>query len=1050
MKKSFPILSVLLLVATALFAQSPGGVSSNLRWWLKANTGTFTDNGTTPATVDGQSVQQWNDQSTILNHARNTTVANQPIYRTGIINGNPVLRFSSDQFLDGLAVPGVGPTESFYMFVVFRQNSYVAGGTGDGSGTFIVDRPTGTNNLMSFKIVNTDKYFYQKRNDAGGSLTGPVSVTSAPTNTFSIIDFFRNVGISYGIHINGRLDVTSGGDSENITGPNIRIGRHATTTNGGLNGDFAEAIIYNTNLTGSDRQRVESYLALKYGVTLDQTTPTSYVSSAGTTVYPAATSHDLYDFDIAGIARDNASGLNQTGSQSQNANSMVRIFNPSSLDDGDFLVWGHNAPTIWNSTDVPSPYINRLTRIWRVAETGETGTFSVSFDLSGFGMDMSDPTRFALLVDTDGNFSNATAHTTGRSIVGNVVTFTGAGINNNEYFSLACPLIPGPGGVAATTVWLRADEDVYVNAGTTLATNGQTVQQWNTRGGITAANATQATAANRPTYQTSVMNGNPVVRFATTRFLDLGNLGIGATSDLNMTVVFRPTTYNGGTLTNTTGGYIIDRTTNTTPVFSLKLLSTQRAALQERIDSNPPFDGPATTTAVSNQIPQIIDYYRDYAVRFGIYYNGAQENILAEAGGALTFPIPRIGARESGNNGLNGDISEFIFYNRDISAAERNRIDSYLAIKYGITLNQVSLTNYTASTGTTIYPATTSHSSYITDIAGIGRDAVSRLNQSNSQSVNFNSIVRMQSPSSLDDLDFLMWGSNGASSAVRNVVDVDNTLIRGRMSRVWRAAETGETGTITVSFDLTFVGNKTQADLRLLIDRDGDGFFDNDVAPQTGTLTGQIFTVTGVNFQNNDYFTIGSTNLTTTPLPVELVSFTGSYEHPVVVTAWKTESELNNDYFTLERSATGREFEEVAKIQGAGTTSQARNYEYVDPNPFPKETYYRLKQTDFDGTTEYSKIIRVETSQAKERQLSVYPNPNKGYEINLTLDNYTPFQLSQVDILSQQSVLLVSYAPETGSASQFSFALGRQLTPGLYIVRVKYNNKLESIKLIVH
>lgn len=1046
MKKLLQIAA--LLLPFSVFSQAPGGVSGNLRWWLKANSGVFTDNGTTSAS-DGQNVQQWNDQSSVVNHARQITGANKPVYRTGIINGNPVLRFSSDQFLDGLAAPGIGATQSFYMFIVFNQNSYVPGGTTDGNGTFIIDRPTATNNLMSFKIVNTDKYYYQKRNDTGGSLAGPVSITSAPTNAFSLIDYYRNVGVNYGIYVNGRLDVTAGGDSENITGPTIRIGRHATTSSGGLNGDFAEAILYNTALTAADRQRVESYLALKYGITLDQSTATSYVNSSGTTVYPAATSHDLYDNDIAGIARDDASSLNQTGSQSQNPLSIVRIFNPSSFDDQDFLVWGHNAPTIWNSTDVPSPYINRLTRVWRVAETGEVGTFSISFDLSGLGIDMSDPTRFALLTDADGNFSDATALTTGRSIVGNIVTFTGASINNNEYFSLACPLIPGPGGVAAPTIWLRADEGVYANAGTTLATDGQLVQQWNTTGGITATNATQATVANRPMYLTNIANGNPVVRFAITRFLDFGSINISATSDLNMAAVFRPITLNGGALTNTNGGYILDRTTNTTPVFSLKITNTGGVGLQQRTDANPPLGGVSSTSSVSTLAPQIVDFSRDYAVRFGFYYNGALENVLAEAGGPLTFPIPRIGARQGGIQGLNGDVAEFIFFNRDISNSERNRIDSYLAIKYGVTLNQVSLTNYTASTGTVVYPATSTHSTYNRDIAGIARDAASRLNQTNSQSANSNSVVRMQNPSSLDDLDFLMWGSNGGNLSTRNTVDVDGTTIKGRMSRVWRAAETGEAGTVTVSFDLAMVGAKTQADLRLLIDRDGDGFADNDVAPLTGTLTGDIFTVTGVNFQNNDYFTIGSTNLTTTPLPIELVSFNGSYEQPVVVLDWKTASELNNDYFTIERSASGVQFEELGKVPGAGTTSQPRSYSFVDASPFPKQTYYRLKQTDYNGASEYSEIIRVETSQDKERKMSVYPNPNTGTEITLTLDNHTPFQLNSLEIVSQQNVMLESFTSGTGSANQYTFKFGRQLSRGLYIVRVRYNNKLESVKLIV-
>jgi len=1050
MKKAFFLLFGLLSIQIYSVAQSPGGVSGNLRWWLKANAGTFTDGGVTPAT-DGIAVQQWNDQSTILNHAVQPTLGNRPIYRTNIINGNPVLRFASDQFVDGTTAPGIGPTQSFYVFMVFKQNSYVAGGTADGNGTFIVDRTTATDNLVSFKMVNTDKYFYQKRNDTGGSLTGPVSVASAPTNTFTVVDFFRNVGTNYGIYIDGRLDVTSGGDSENITGPVIRLGRHATTTNGGLNGDFAEMIIYNTNLALADRERVESYLAIKYGITLNQTVATSYVNSAGNVVYPAATTHDAFDNDIAGIARDNGSALNQVASQSQNALSMVRIFSPSSLDDGDFLMWGHNAPTIWNSTDVPSPYINRLTRVWRVAETGETGTFSISFDLSGLGIDMSDPSRFALLVDGDGNFIDATAHITGRSIAGNVVTFTTAGINNNQYFTLACPLIPGPGGVAATTAWLRADEDVYINAGTTLAANNQTVQQWNTRGGLAAANASQSTAGNRPTFFTNIVNGNPIVRFNNTHFLDFGTLGIGTTSDLNMTVVVRPTTLNGGTLTNTTGGYIIDRTTSTTPVFSLKLLSTNKAGLQERIDSNPPFTGPVTTSDVVASVPQIVSIYRDYAVRFGIHYNSQVENVLNEAGGALTFPIPRIGASQAGNNGLIGDVAEFIFYNRDISAAERNRIDSYLAIKYGITLNQVTLTNYTASTGTVVYPSTAaSHSGFTSDIAGIGRDATSRLNQSASQSVNANSVVRMDTPSSLDDLDFLLWGSNNSSLSTRNTVDVDGATIRGRMSRVWRVAMTNNPGTVTVRFDLSAVpGAKVQADLRLLIDRDGDGFSDNDVAPRTGTLAGSVFSVTAVTFQHGDRFTVGTTNLTTTPLPVELISFTAVYEKPAAVLSWETASELNNDHFTVERSASGIHFEDIATIRGAGTSSEAHQYSYIDLAPFPDKTYYRLRQTDTDGTVAHSSIVRVNTENGSGMKLSLFPNPGDGRTISFRLNDGIPFQLNRIEVFTQQGVSLLSHESLDASAPEFSFELAQPLPRGFYVVKVHYNDTVESVKLVV-
>lgn len=1040
MKKG-AVLLVSILSCGILHAQSPFGVSTNLRWWMQANAGVYSDNGTTLA-VDGNGVQQWNDQSAIANHARQATAGNKPIYKTSILNGNPVLRFASDQFIDALAAPGIAPTDNAQYFIVFKQNSYVAGGPVDGAGTYIVDRTTATNNLYSFKIANTDKFYFQKRNDVGGSLTGPVSVTSAALGTFQMVSYYRAVGASYGIYIDGRLDVTAGGDAENITGPTIRLGRHATNVNGGLNGDMAEVIVYNNVLSATDRLKVLTYLAVKYGITIDQSTATNYINPAGTVIYPATSSHDAYDQNIAGIGRDNASGLNQTSSQSQNSQSIVRIFNPSSLDDGDFLIWGNDAPTIWNSSDVPTGYVNRLSRVWRVAETGETGTFSISFDLSGLGVDMSDPTKFAFLIDDNGVFNDATAYTTGRSVVGNVVTFTGAGINTNQYFGLASSLIPGPGGVAATKVWLRADEQVYVDAGTTLAANNQTVQQWNTLGGVTAANATQGTAGNRPTYLTNISNGNPVVRFATTKFLDFGSLGILATSDLAMTMAFRPATITGGTISDNVGSYMLDRTTATTPRTSLKLLSTNTIGFQERTDAGA-VNGPSTTSTVSTTTMQIVDFYRKYAVQYGIVYNGAQQATLSETGGNLTFPDPRLGASQSGAAGLDGDISEFILYNRDITAAERNRIDSYLAIKYGITLNQATLQNYTSSDGVVIYPATSTHSGYVSDIAGIGKDLVSRLTQTNSMSANAGAVVRVQNPSSLDDLDFFIWGDNAGSLTTSTTAGVDGVIIKRRLSRVWRVAERGDVGTTDISFDLTNVpGAKVQADLRLMVDRNGNGFADNDVAPITGTLVGQVFTVSGINLQNNDYLTIGTVNATTTPLPIQLISFDVAAQGSDVLAQWKTANELNNDYFTLERSMDGEKFVDALRVPGAGTSTNLRAYEALD---FPFTTgviYYRLKQTDFDRKVSYSEVRKVKLD-GHDSEARIYPNP---VESNLlTTELPTNGSSMSVEILNSAGQTLFS-GTAIGPSHEWNV---ENLPRGIYIVKVMWESGVTVKKVFV-
>ncbi|MEJ0029117.1 MAG: hypothetical protein WDO15_01530 [Bacteroidota bacterium] len=80
-----------------------------------------------------------------------------------------------------------------------------------------------------------------------------------------------------------------------------------------MNGDLSEVVLYNTALTSTDRQKIESYLAIKYGITLDQSSGGyDYLSSTGATIYPATTSHANYLLNIAGIAKDNGSGINST------------------------------------------------------------------------------------------------------------------------------------------------------------------------------------------------------------------------------------------------------------------------------------------------------------------------------------------------------------------------------------------------------------------------------------------------------------------------------------------------------------------------------------------------------------------------------------------------------------------------------------------------------------------------------------------------------------------------------------------------------------------
>jgi hypothetical protein len=115
-----------------------------------------------------------------------------------------------------------------------------------------------------------------------------------------------------------------------------------------------------------------------------------------------------------------------------------------------------------------------------------------------------------------------------------------------------------------------------------------------------------------------------------------------------------------------------------------------------------------------------------------------------------------------------------------------------------------------------------------------------------------------------------------------------------------------------------------------------------------------------------------------TPLPIELIKFSGKeiYDNKSLI-QWSSGSETNNDFYTLERSADGIKFKEIYRVKGAGNSNTIRNYSFVDNAPEEQTSYYRLKQTDYDGTTVTFKTIQV-TMKGKSKEaaaIRVSPNP---------------------------------------------------------------------------
>jgi hypothetical protein len=155
------------------------------------------------------------------------------------------------------------------------------------------------------------------------------------------------------------------------------------------------------------------------------------------------------------------------------------------------------------------------------------------------------------------------------------------------------------------------------------------------------------------------------------------------------------------------------------------------------------------------------------------------------------------------------------------------------------------------------------------------------------------------------------------------------------------------------------------------------------VAGITGTIQ------TDIDVTSFSPFTFGAPN-GVNPLPIELITFKGFAAKSSNVLQWTTATEINNDYFQLERSINGYEFNAIAIIDGAGNSTSIKNYESADENISEKIYYYRLKQVDFDGRFSYSNIISIERNQTSNSFVDVYPNPSNTGIINIsTSDDVT-------------------------------------------------------------
>jgi|GEM_PF-1906482 len=185
-------------------------------------------------------------------------------------------------------------------------------------------------------------------------------------------------------------------------------------------------------------------------------------------------------------------------------------------------------------------------------------------------------------------------------------------------------------------------------------------------------------------------------------------------------------------------------------------------------------------------------------------------------------------------------------------------------------------------------------------------------------------------------------------------------------------------------------------------------------------------------------------------LPVELLDFKAQAENEKVRLSWTTASELNNDYFEIERSYDGVNYNPIGKVKGMGNSSYYTDYLYKDDNPGGRLIYYRLKQVDYDGESEISKTVTVNLSHQTNKAVSIYPNPaNQQFTIAY---NSGQLSTSELRIEITNTVGNIALAKHYTVETYFEKIIDiNDLKPGIYHINViSANGTKEVHKLVVN
>jgi hypothetical protein len=386
----------------------PGGVgdSETNIVWLDADQITGLSNGA--------DLTSWSDVSGNSNDFSESSTFS-PTYQTNVLNGYPVARFGKTN--NRIRDPDISNFPSSEITAIFvnlnngestdAQLSYASSARDNDflifdSSNLNVYRGSNTasgvsSNDNAWHIINTS---WQS---SGGNLAVWKDGTESYTTTFQ-----SGTAITSG----GSLSIA--GEQDSVDGGYVDSQAHT--------GDYSEVIVYDVYLNDAQQIIVSNYLSAKYDISISNDFYTMDNNANGD-----------FDFNVAGIgqATDGSFHFDSQG------NGIIRMYNPSSLDDNDYLFWGRDNTSDYTFATNTSNYQERISTDWRVSKQNDVGTVTVEVDFTGINISGKQACAdFMLVVDNDSDLLSPTNTYSLTNISGDIYQATGVTFTDGDYFTI--------------------------------------------------------------------------------------------------------------------------------------------------------------------------------------------------------------------------------------------------------------------------------------------------------------------------------------------------------------------------------------------------------------------------------------------------------------------------------------------------------------------------------------------------------------------------------------------------------------------------------------